>query len=311
MVVYHELSSIERELGFSAKTLYSVSNNISSHYAKTQIPKRDGGVRTLSVPDAILKSIQRAILEKLLAYEPVSPYAKAYKPASGIKKNAASHVFAKQLLKLDILRFFDNVSYSAVKERVFPAKRYSEKIRILLTMLCYHREALPQGAPTSPAISNIILRDFDMRVGEWCRDRKIVYTRYCDDMSFSGDFDSREVIEFIDAELRLENLTLNRKKTALIPNSKRQTVTGIVVNSGVSAPKEMKREIRQCVYYCERFGTEDHLRHKADCREPLNYLESLLGKINFVLHIEGNNTEFCELKARVCRLIKELKSKEK
>ena len=68
-------------------------------------------------------------------------------------------------------------------------------------MLCYYKESLPQGAPTSPAITNIIMYDFDERVGEFCAERGIAYTRYCDDMTFSGAFDEREVIDFVKEEL--------------------------------------------------------------------------------------------------------------
>ena len=109
MIVYRELRSVEQELGFSAKTLYGLSNHISGHYREVKIPKHDGSFRTLSVPDEILKRVQRAIAEKLLVYDPVSQYAKAYKIASGVRKNARPHVGKPKLLKLDIEKFFDNI----------------------------------------------------------------------------------------------------------------------------------------------------------------------------------------------------------
>ena len=96
-----------------------------------------------------------------------------------------------------------------MKDAVFPPEIFSEPLRVLLTMLCYYRDALPQGAPTSPAIVNILLRDFDLRVGGWCRKRDIVYTRYCDDLTFSGE-DLSGVQAVAEAELRALGFYLDR-----------------------------------------------------------------------------------------------------
>ena len=197
MIVYRELSSLEQDLGISAKTLYAVSNNLGKHYRKVSLPKKSGGFRNLSVPDEVLKSIQKRIVDLLLIHMLVSRYAKAYRFGSSPLRNAKHHVGKRVVLKLDILHFFDSIRYSTVKDNVFPEEIYAEPLRILLTMLCYHKDALPQGAPSSPAITNIILYEFDEQVGQWCQDRGIAYTRYCDDMTFSGDFDPAEVIRFV------------------------------------------------------------------------------------------------------------------
>ena len=137
MIVYRELSSLERDLGFPAKTLYAVSNSLRRHYRSVQIPKKRGGNRTLSVPDALLKQIQRQIADTLLIHMPVSRYATAYRFGSTPLKNAVPHVGKRVVLKLDILHFFDSIRYSDVKDRAFPEEMYAENIRILLAMLCY------------------------------------------------------------------------------------------------------------------------------------------------------------------------------
>ena len=154
MIVYTELKSVEQDLGISAKTLFSVSNSLSSHYKRVKIPKKNGSFRELSVPDEVLKKIQRAIVQKILVYEPISKYAQAYKTGASVQRNASHHVGKKKILKLDIKHFFDSILYSTVKDKCFPAERFSEPIRILLSMLCYNREALPQGAPSSPTFSS-------------------------------------------------------------------------------------------------------------------------------------------------------------
>ena len=295
MIVYKELSSIEKDLGYPAKTLYGLSNNLEKHYHNVFIPKSDGTKRKLSVPDLILKSVQRAIADNILAHYPVSKYATAYKVGSSVQKNARPHVKKEKILKLDIEGFFDNIIYSKVKDIVFYEEKYSEPIRILLTMLCYYRESLPQGAPTSPAITNIMMYDFDERIGAYCSERGIAYTRYCDDMTFSGAFDEKEVIAVVIAELQKLGLFLKNRKTAIISNTKRQTVTGIVVNEKINLTKEYKKKIRQEMYYIKRFGIDSHLK-KIGILEKEQYIDSLLGRIAFVLQTIPKDDEFLEYK---------------
>ena len=295
MIVYKELASIERDLGFSAKTLYGLSNHLEKHYHNVLIPKRDGSKRKLSVPDLILKRVQKSIADNILVQYPISNYAKAYKVGGSVQHNAQPHVGKKKILKLDIEGFFDHILYSQVKNIVFCEEKFAEPIRVLLTMLCYYKESLPQGAPTSPAITNIIMYDFDQTVGAFCNDRGISYTRYCDDMTFSGDFDEREVIAFVKGELCKLGLFLKNRKTALVPASKRQTVTGIVVNEKLNITKEYKKNIRQEMYYIQKFGVEDHLK-RMGVTDKRQYVLSLRGRIAFVLQTTPNDGEFVKYK---------------
>jgi retron-type reverse transcriptase len=291
MIVYKELSSVEQDLGFPAKTLYALSNNIEKHYRTVLIPKSDGSKRKLSVPDLILKRVQRAIADTILTQYPVSRYAKAYKYGSNVQQNARPHVGKKKLLKLDIEGFFDHILYSRVKETVFFEEKFAPSIRTLLTMLCYYKESLPQGAPTSPAITNIIMYDFDETVGAFCRERGIAYTRYCDDMTFSGEFDEREIIAFVKGELYKLGLFLKTRKTAVIPATKRQTVTGIVVNEKINVTKEYKKKIRQEIYFIRKFGLDGHL-DRIGRSDKEQYILSLKGRVAFVLQTVPNDSEF-------------------
>ena len=306
MIVYTEFRSIEQDLGIPIKTLFSVSNSLSSHYKRVKIPKKNGSFRELSVPDAILKKIQSAIANKILAYEPISQYAQAYKPGASVQRNAAHHVGKKKILKLDIKHFFDSILYSTVKDKCFPAERFSEPIRILLSMLCYNREALPQGAPSSPIITNIIMRDFDEKVGRFCEEKNVSYTRYCDDMTFSGDFDEKPIIEFVKAELFEHGYLLNNKKTVVISSSGRQIVTGVVVNEKVTVPAEYKSKIRQEVYFCKKFGVENHLCHINYDGDAKAYLRSLLGRVSFVLQTEPGEQEFLEYKTYLIEILSQI-----
>lgn len=291
MIIYKEFSSLLNDLGFSAKTLYSVSNHITRYYRLVKIPKANDEVRELNVPNDLLMSIQRAINDKLLCVEEVSRFAMAYKPRSSTKKNADPHVAKHVLLKMDIRHFFDHLIFPLVREKVFPANRYSEQNRTLLTFLCTYRDRLPQGAPTSPSISNIILRDFDDDIGEWCNERNIAYTRYCDDMTFSGDFDPKPVIELVKKELKKLGLYPNEKKTVVIRKGQRQSVTGIIVNEKPSVPIEYKKRIRQEMHYCMKFGIADHLQKTACHESKETYIAKILGRINYVLSIEPDNLQ--------------------
>ena len=294
MIVYRELSSLEQDLGISAKTLYAVSNNINKHYHKAKLPKKSGGYRNLSVPDDVLKAIQRQISEVLLIHMPVSRYAKAYRFGSSTLRNAKHHVGKQVVLKLDILHFFDSIRYSTVKDKVFPAEIYAEPLRILLTMLCYHKDSLPQGAPSSPAITNIILYEFDELIGQWCRERGIAYTRYCDDMTFSGDFDPAEVVRFIRLELRKMGFLLNEQKTRIQRPGQQQTVTGIVVNEKLSIPADYRRKLRQELYYCRKFGIQEHLQKIGLEISEDTYRMQLLGKVNYVLQVHPDDRDMHE-----------------
>ena len=294
MIVYRELSSLERDLGISAKTLYAVSNNISKHYRKTKLPKKSGGYRNLSVPDEILKAIQKQIADVLLIHMPVSRYAKAYRFGSSTLRNAKHHVGKQVVLKLDIFHFFDSIRYSTVKDKAFPAEIYAEPLRILLTMLCYHKDALPQGAPSSPAITNIILYELDEQIGQWCRERGIAYTRYCDDMTFSGDFEPAEVIQFVRLELKKMGFLLNEQKTRIQRPGQQQTVTGIVVNEKLSIPADYRRKLRQELYYCRKFGIQEHLQ-KIGLEIPEDtFRMQLLGKVNYVLQVHPDARDMLE-----------------
>ena len=294
MIVYRELSSLEQDLGISAKTLYAVSNNLSKHYRKAKLPKKSGGFRNLSVPDEVLKSIQKQIAEVLLIHRPTSRYAKAYRFGSSTLRNAKHHVGKQVVLKLDILHFFDSIRYSTVKDKVFPEEIYAEPLRILLTMLCYHKDALPQGAPSSPAITNIILYEFDEQLGQWCRERGIAYTRYCDDMTFSGDFEPLEVIRYVRLELKKMGFLLNEQKTRIQRPGQQQTVTGIVVNEKLSIPADYRRKLRQELYYCRKFGILEHMQ-KIGLEIPEDtYRMQLLGKVNYVLQVHHNDKDMLD-----------------
>ena len=152
---------------------------------------------------------------------------------------------------------------------------------MLLTSLCCYKGALPQGAPTSPALSNLVMRNFDNNIGRWCDKRGIAYTRYCDDMTFSSDKPLYHVYQKVQKMLADMGFELNEKKTRFVTNASRQSVTGLTVNEKVAVSRDYKRRVRQEVYYALKF------RETGDAEK-----RRLIGKISYILQIEPGNTQF-------------------
>ncbi len=299
MIIYRELASLENDLGYSAKMMYSLSNTINTHYHEADIPKGNGEYRKLFIPDIELKTLQKKIANVILNQIEISPYAAAYRIGGSTLRNAKPHVGHAVLLKLDIRHFFDKITYALIRELVFSNEVFSESNGILLSTLCCYKDCLPQGAPTSPAISNIIMRGFDNAVGTWCGEGGIEYTRYCDDMTFSGSFDTNQLTDFVSAELKKLGFYLNSKKTRIVKQGQRQTVTGIVVNERISIPAYYKRKIRQEIYYCRKYGVASHILKVCPHQSSAEYLSGLLGRINYVLSAEPNNDDMKEYKTAV------------
>ncbi len=280
------------------KILYSVSNNIDSHYDEVIIKKKNGKLRFLNVPDDILKNIQKRILTNILESMRISKYATAYKKEMSLKDNTKVHVNKKTILKLDIKDFFGNITWNKIYNSCFYEGLYPKRIGVLLTNLCAVGGVLPQGAPTSGYISNIVLREFDEIIGKYCLKKGINYTRYSDDMTFSGDFNVKDIIKIVKALLNKEGFKLNNKKITILTKKNRQQVTGIVVNEKISVSNKYKRKIRQEIYYIRKYGVDSHLE-KIEAKDKNLYLRKLLGKINFVLQIERDNIEFENYKNKI------------
>ncbi|WP_251389035.1 reverse transcriptase family protein [Mediterraneibacter agrestimuris] len=320
----------EKELAY----LYAVSNHTENHYHQVQIPKRKGGMRHLCVPDDLLCTIQRNILRNVLCEFSPSAYAAAYKKKTSVLYNARPHVGAKQIVKLDIKDFFENISYSLAYQHAFPATHFPPPIRRILTELCCFRDYLPQGAPTSPAISNLVMKPFDEYMGEWCKERDVCYSRYCDDLTFSGEkMNAKELIGKVRGFLHAYGFELNNKKTRILKQNVRQSVTGIVVNEKPQVSREYRRNLRQELYYCRKFGVESHLRRKyaecdgrVDCTGKRNenkefdetknseqeifcqkYLQKLLGKISYVCLVNPEDAEFQKARGEVIELMQNIK----
>ena len=279
------------------KKLYSMSNDIEKYYNKFNIKKRNGKERHILSPQYDLKKIQNNILNKLLYDKRVSNYAKAYVKEISLVDNVSVHKGYKYILKLDIKDFFESVSYVDIYN-IFKEFGFSKRICGLLSYLTTYDDYLPQGAPTSPYLSNLVLRDFDYKIGEWCEENNINYTRYSDDMTFSMNEYNKDIIRFVRVNLYKYGLELNNDKICLIHNSKQQKITGIVVNNKIQVDSKYRKKIRQEVYYIKKYGIDEHL-NKINVTDKEKYIKSLYGKILFVLSVDPKNKEFVKYKKTI------------
>lgn len=281
------------------RLIYSLTNPIEKNYQVYKIKKHNGQYRTIYSPSPLLKKVQRAILKNILNNKKIAQYAKAYKQGICLKDNAYPHQNQKIILKLDIINFFENIEYYDVYRTCFNEEYFPKPVGHLLTYLCTYESRLPQGAPTSAYISNLVMKEFDETLGEWCQAKKINYTRYSDDMTFSGDFQPHEVITKVRKLLYPLNLKLNNKKIHVISNSQQQNVTGIVVNKKIQVSSKYRNKIRQEIYYIKKYGIESHLAKAKIKNVPKKYINTIYGKILYVLSIDPENQEFLKYKEEI------------
>ena len=303
----YDASQLADFLSVSCGALNHLVNHIQDAYHPVMIPKHSGGFRHLHIPNARLLACQKQINRNFLSHFPVSTFATAYRKGGSALRNAEPHVGRKYLLKLDITDFFGSISFEQVLCSAFNTCYVSKQVGYLLTSLCCKNDVLPQGSPTSPALSNIVMRRFDDQIGLWCSQRQITYTRYCDDMTFSSDRPLYGAYQKVKKMLFEMGFELNESKTHFISNADRQTVTGLVVNEKLSIPGSYKRNLRQEIYYTLKFGIEDSIVHGNRLNflgdgQPIRcptYMTHLIGSVQYVLQIEPENRWFLNAKQKL------------
>ena len=289
-----------RRVRIMSDELYKMFGDTSSFYNAYSFPKHNSNeCRTVFRVYYELADCQKFIQKKILtpldeAY--TSPYAYAYRKGISIADNAKVHEGCRYMLKLDIRHFFESTRQSLVYEMFRKYTPYNKSVLGLLTRIVCYKGALCQGACTSPQIVNLILSDFDHNVGNLCSVMGVHYTRYCDDMIFSGDtyFPHELLTDFIRGELKHYHYRLNEKKTRFLGPGARKTVTGTVVNDRVRACREYRKKVRQELYYMEKYGVKSHLDHvrpawyscKGTDYELGHAVASLKGRIGFIAMLD-------------------------
>lgn len=293
----HHLSML---LGYDYDFLLAATNDASLFYKHYEVPKKQGGSRSIDEPLPSLKEIQSWILAEILTPASilmVSPVAKAFMPGKSLRENARFHKRKQKVVALDIEDFFPSIKYNAVYS-IFHTMGYSRPVCVMLANLCTLHGKLPQGAPTSPMLSNLFFKKTDDILFHYCRNRNIQYTRYADDLVFSGNgLSPQHLISYVKMLLSFRHLSLNEKKTKVMGRGTRQSVTGIIVNEKLQVSREYRKRIRQEVYYCIKYGESSHFERIRNSlpewiRTPDIYLEHLLGKVYFVLQVNPKDKIF-------------------
>jgi len=231
-------------LGVSLELVDELAKCPKAYYRRFSVKKRAGGERIITAPRVFLKTIQRYILDCILAPIDVHDAAVGFVRGRSPRHGALRHVGRRFLWNIDLKDFFPSINKTQV-ENMFASLGYPSQAVQVLSGLCCLNGSLPQGAPTSPAIANLVFRECDMKIAAICASQNVVYTRYADDLSFSCD--TPVTLEFrsdVEALVESRGFKLNRGKTRLMGSKCRREVTGLTVNEKVSVPRKKRREVR-------------------------------------------------------------------
>lgn len=285
--IWHDAKDVAAALGISIARLrwltYHRHGATLVHYHRYGIPKKTGGIRAISAPKPALDAAQRAILEKVLAKLAPSEVAHGFVAERSVVSNASPHVGRAVVVNLDLRDFFPSISFRRVKG-LFQKLGYNEHVSVVLALLVTEpprvpalldgksmhvalgERVLPQGACTSPAITNAICRRLDARLGGIARALGYRYTRYADDLTFSGDDPQKlaPLLGVVRKAIVSEGFVEHGDKTRVMRKGARQEVTGVVVNRKLSLPREERRALRALLENCARHGLASQNREERE-----------------------------------------------
>ncbi|MBI2901113.1 MAG: RNA-directed DNA polymerase [Planctomycetes bacterium] len=281
------------------------------HYVLAVRKKRNGGKRLILMPKKRIKAVQREIHRRILSRHAPSPWAHGFATGRSIRTNAAPHVGKEVVAKFDLREFFHSITFPRVRG-LLRQLGYAPDVARTIALLCtFHpgrirermrpggvsyadlaaafrapgrygfRRILPQGAPTSPALANLAARGLDRRLAALAKRFRADYTRYADDLTFSGGAEfHRDLPRFIPllrSIVRDEGYFLAREKTRVIRRGNCQRVTGLVVNEKPNVPRGTYRELKAILHNCVTKGPESQNRAKVR-----DFRAHLAGRIAFV-----------------------------
>lgn len=288
-----------------------------SHYRRFAMPKKTGGERIISAPMPRVKRLQYWVLDNILAKVPLHPAAHGFIPGRSIVSNAQPHVGKAVVVNLDLKNFFPSIGLPRIKG-VFKELGYSDQLATTLGLVCTEtpveevsvdgekffvatgERALPQGAPSSPALSNILCRRLDARVQSCAAKLGFAYTRYADDLTFSGDAAARKLagkllwrVKQIIAD---EGFTPHPEKQHVMSSAQCQSVTGIVVNEKLSLDRDTLRRFRATLFQVEKDGPAGKQWNGNE-----NVIDALEGYAQFIKMVDATKGAPLLLRVRAAR----------
>jgi len=275
------------------------------HYHRYGIPKKTGGTRHISAPKPKLKELQNAVLAHILNVLEPEAEAHGFVAQRSIVTNSAPHVGKPVVVNLDLKDFFPSITFRRVKG-LFESFGYSEQVSTVLSLICtepprvaaqvngkiYHvalgERVLPQGASTSPAITNLLCRKLDRRLAGLAKKHDFAYTRYADDLTFSGNNPNAvgRILKSVRSIIANEGFTEHPSKTKVMRKANRQEVTGVVVNERQTVSRKDVRELRAILHNAKKTGLDAQNRSQ----HPF-FAEQLRGRIAFICMVDPTRGE--------------------
>lgn len=243
----------------------------NSRYRTFEIPKRTGGMRLISAPNGLVRDLQTKLAPALAAAYEAHPSAHGFLKARSVVTNAHEHIGQRLVVNIDLEDFFPTINFGRIRGLFMSRPFYmGAGAASVMAQIVTHRNGLPQGAPTSPALSNFIAATLDRRLTRLAKENRLRYTRYADDITFSTnqptfppaivmtDVATGRVVpaETLERAIAAAGFAINRKKVRLQTRHQRQTVTGLVVNSSTNVHRARIRKIRAMIHAWEKFGLD-------------------------------------------------------
>jgi len=262
----------------------------ASNYHTLEIPKRRGGTRLLHVPKKRLKEVQRHLLKNLIGKIPVHAATRAFRRGHDPTQHARDHVGKRILASFDLKDFFPSIHRRRIR-MMFIHCGYPQSVARILSLLVTTlgpdpnnpgRRVLPQGAPTSPALANIVCWRLDRRLTGLAKKFDATYSRYADDLTFSGGEKLlRGMKHFLPRLKKIvaeERFRTNPKKKRIMRAGNRQMVTGLVVNKRASVPRDERDQLKAIIHNAAKAGSlESQNRDKMP-----NFAEHLRGRVEWM-----------------------------
>jgi RNA-directed DNA polymerase len=274
------LNKLAFRIGVAREVLEAVAKVKAGHYEPFTITetKRDGRVkkRRIDNPDKAIRNIQRRINKKLLeeACKALPAYTTGSIPHRSTYDNAQPHTGQDAMLLVDISDCFPSIRSSAVYDAYKNTLCCSPPVAKVLTKLTTYGDRLPQGAPTSPSLCNLVLAPLVAELNRLASSHSLAFTQYVDDLTFSGDYNTlRSVQNEIVETVQNAGFKVSRQKLKLVKSSKRMEVTGLVVNQKVAVGRRYLRRVQR-----------DIISRKLS--EP-----SVAGKISYVKSISKSHAK--------------------
>lgn len=295
---FHHLSGL---LGVSEDFLAAAVHAPESFYRTFEIPKHSGGKREITAPYPSLKYVQTWIYKNILSQAKVHGCAHGFIYKRSILTNASMHAHQRYMLKMDLKDFFPSIPKEWVIQ-LFNSLGYEGQVSYFMASLCCYEDALPQGSPASPAISNIVAMHLDRRLYRLAKRFDLRYSRYADDIAFSGEAISPQFIKYASDVITDCGFKVNLSKTRLYGEKGNKIITGISLSTGVPRiPRHYRRQLEKELHYVDKYGLEGHMSH-AKIKNP-RYLESLIGRVGFWLMIEPDNVFARQMQGKLNRIL--------